>query len=122
MGLTTANITADIDFIFSDLADSGVMETVTRFPRGKDTPADISFKVARATQLTRDEVDGSGFEQEYLFSVFAKQADIGNTVRGDVLKMADGTRLRIFAITEQPATVMVRFELGDEFESGDTIG
>jgi len=118
MGLTEANIRSDIAGIFADMSASGVVETVKRFPAGKEQQ-DGSFSVFRAKQLTDEELQFSGFRKRYQFSVYADRANIGATDEGDVLEMADGTRLRIYKIGPGPANILIRLELGDEFGDED---
>jgi len=118
MGLTDAMISADVDAIFDDLAATGATETVSRIAAG-ETEVERTFGIVRTRQLTAEELQSTGFSKEYRFSVYAKRSDLGPTTEGDVIVMADGDRLRVYRRTEQPARIVERLELGDEFEDGE---
>lgn len=120
MGLTQAQIASDHAFIFSDLLLSGANETVIREIAGSKTQ-DVSFAVIRAEQLTRDEIEGSGFELEYRFSIYAQISNIGELVQGDILIFPSGERLRVFRLAPGPSQTVTRMELGDEFQAGEDL-
>ena len=118
MALTDAFIESDIDVIFSDLAGTSAVETVERIPAGA-TAVSGSFDVIRAKQQTSEDLMGTGFAKMYRFSFYAKRSDIGETTEGDILVMTNGDRVRVFRIVEQPARVVIMFDVGDEFEDGE---
>lgn len=116
--LTDAAIAADVALIFADLAATGATETVSRIPEGEDT-ASGTFDVVRAKQLKTEELMHTGFAQQYRLTVYAPTSAIGDTREGDILVMADGTRLRVYRVNPQPAQVVTALDLGGEFEDGD---
>ena len=118
MGLTDAMIDEDIDFIYDDLSETGATETVQRIPAGEKVVSG-TFGILRAKQRTAEELMSSGFSTTYRFSFFAKRSDIGETVKGDVIVMANGDRVRVARIGEGPSRSQVMFDLKDEFEPGD---
>ena len=120
MGLTNTMVKADMDAIFSDLGSLDATETVDRIAAGA-TASDISFSIVRAKKRTAEELKESGYEKQYTFSFFAQRDDIGETTEGDVIVMSSGDRVRVFNMEEQPARVMVLFDLGSEFEDGEGI-
>jgi len=120
MALTDALIESDIDFMFTDLAGTGAVETVSRIPAGA-TLAERTFSVIRAKQRSAEELMSTGFATLYRFSFYAKRGDIGETEQGDVIVMANGDRLRVFRLVEQPARVVIMFDVGDEFEDGGDL-
>jgi len=120
MPLTDAIIQNDIAAIFTDLRGSSVVETVGRI-RPDETEASATFEIVRARQRTAEELQDTGMETLYRFSIYPQRAYTDNTNEGDILVMANGERLRVFNITEEPSRVLQRFDLGDEFEDGNSI-
>lgn len=120
MGLTDAILAADTDAIFDDLAGTSAVETVERIPTGA-TAVTNSFDVLRAKQRTAEELLNTGFETQYRFSFYARRANIGETEEGDIIVMANGDRVRVHRMEEQPARVNVMFDVGDENEDGEDI-
>jgi hypothetical protein len=118
MALTDAIIEADIDKIFTDLAGTGIVETVSRIPAGTTTPPVPSelFSVIRAKKKTSQELQNSGYSRRYRFTVYAKRDAVGETEEGDILVMADAVRLRVVRLEEGPARIVVALDLGSEFE------
>lgn len=117
MPLTDAIISSDMDAIFTDLRGSSTVETVGRISAG-DTEVSATFEIVRARQRTAEELQDTGLETLYRFSVYPQRANTENTNEGDILVMANGERLRVFRIAEGPSRVLQRFDLGDEFENG----
>jgi len=120
MPLTDETIAGDFVTMQTDLADTSMVETVSKIPAG-ETDIDDTFDVLRWGQRTGEELQEGGFSKEYRFTVRALKADIGTTTEGDVIVMANGDRLRLFRMHPAPSTITVLLDLGDEFQDGDSI-
>jgi len=117
MGLTDANIGADMDAIFSDLSDCGCNETFIRIPAG-GTSTDVSFEAIRGKQKSSEELMATGFAKEYRFTILAQVADMGDTTEGDKLRGEDAEEYRVFRVTPQPSKNMAAIDLGSDNEDG----
>jgi hypothetical protein len=115
-GLTQAAIQADMEHILSDLADSGATETAEVFAKGKAVSSRGTVTILRAEQLSREELQGTGFEQEYEQSIYVIRAsEPAGVVKGDIVVMSDG-RFRILEFGRGPGVSYRRYDLGGEFQ------
>jgi len=118
MGLTTAAITADIEHIFEDLADTSIIESSVSVLQGDDVSTERgTVDVLRGEQLTAEELEASGLQETYQFTVraFRSAADAAGLVKGDVLDLADG-QVRVLRIRQGGARVLLWLDCGDVWE------
>lgn len=114
-GLTSTEIDEDIGFIFDDLSATGVIETVD--VQNAEGESAGSLEILRARQLSREELEGSGFEQEYEFSVYGRTSTISFDIeKGYIFQRTDGTRFRVLDIGKGPGDAYRRFDLGGEWQ------
>ena len=112
MGILNAQLNTDFDAILSDLANSGAVETVTFERDGSEIGTD---SVVRGKQRTKEELRDTGMEEQYQFSVYLKRDGATAVQKGDVVIMADNSRLRILGIDNGPARIYLLLDLGDEW-------
>lgn len=119
MGLTTAQMQADMAFIKSDLSGLTVTETVSWIPGSTPNAsagASDTFTIIRQRQMTSEELESTGFAEQYKFSFYALTADIGAIKKGDIIIMDDGDRVRVLKTDPGPAVINTLFHVGDEFQ------
>ena len=129
--ITDAQVINGLRHIFTTSKGSQVTQKVDWIKAGEEAPAG-SFDVFANTELRAEEIQFTGFAKVYRFSVMVIAADAGDgngnfVDEGDKLQMQAGTddaendettTLRIHRIAPQPSRLLLRLDLGDEFEDG----
>lgn len=115
-GLTDAMISSDMGYIDADLAQTGATETVTWEGKNQNDGQSGSFGIIRQAQMKKEELQDTGFEDQYKFTVKAYVSAVGALDEGDIVIMSDSERLRVLGMDPQPAKINVMIHLGSEFQ------